>query len=83
MYLYKGEWAKALAAAEDVINNSGYRLLQLNNVLPYWDNNTDRNDKLESLFDVVFDANSTIGNSSLAYFYDQNGYGDALASESL
>ncbi|MEO8109257.1 MAG: RagB/SusD family nutrient uptake outer membrane protein [Ginsengibacter sp.] len=83
MYLYKGEWAKALAAAEDVINNSGYSMLQLNDVLPYWDNNTDRSDKLESLFDVVFDANSTISNSSLAYFYDQSGYGDALASESL
>ncbi|MEO6638299.1 MAG: RagB/SusD family nutrient uptake outer membrane protein [Ginsengibacter sp.] len=83
MYLYKGEWTKALTAAEDVIYNSGYQLLQLNEVQPYWANNTDRNDKLESLFDVVFDANSTISNSSLAYFYDQNGYGDALASESI
>lgn len=83
MYQFKGEWDKALAAAEDVINNSGYSLLQLDEVLPYWSNNTDRDDKIESLFEVVFDANSVIGNSSLAYFFDQNGYGDALASESL
>ncbi len=83
MYLFKGEWDKALTAAEDVINNSGYTLLQLGDVLSYWDNNTDRSDKVESLFEVVFDANSVIANSSLAYFYDQNGYGDALASESL
>ncbi len=83
VYLFKGEWDKALSAAEDVINNSGYTLLKLDDVQSYWDNNTDRDDKLESLFDVVFDANSTIANSSLAYFYDQNGYGDALAAESL
>ena len=83
VYLFKGEWDKALSAAEDVINNSGYTLLEPADVLSYWDNNTDRDDKLESLFDVVFDANSTIANSSLAYFYDQNGYGDALAAESL
>jgi hypothetical protein len=35
------------------------------------------------LFEVVFDANNNIGNSSLPYFFDQGGYGDALATESL
>jgi hypothetical protein len=83
MYQFKGEWDKALTTAEDVINNSGYSLLQLNDVLSFWQNNTDRSDKLEVLFEVVFDATNNIGNSSLPYFYDQNGYGDALASESL
>ena len=56
MYLFKGEWDKALAAAEDVIDNSGYTLSQLSDVLSYWDNNTDRTDKVESLFEVVFDG---------------------------
>jgi len=83
MHLFKGEWAKALTAAQDVINNSGYKLLQLNEVVPFWENNTPRNDKLEVLFEVVFDANNNIGNSSLPYFFDQGGYGDALATESL
>jgi hypothetical protein len=83
MYQFKGEWDKALTTAEDVINNSGYSLLQLNDVLSFWQNNTDRSDKLEVLFEVVFDATNNIGNSSLPYFYDQNGYGDALATESL
>ena len=46
MYLFKGEWDKALAAAEDVIDNSGYTLLQLNEVLSFWENNTDRTDKV-------------------------------------
>ena len=35
------------------------------------------------MFEVVFDANNNIGNSSLPYFFDQNGYGDALAAESF
>ncbi|SHF35209.1 RagB/SusD family nutrient uptake outer membrane protein [Flavisolibacter ginsengisoli] len=83
VYEYKGDWPKALNTAEDVINNSGYSLLKLNEVLSFWENNKDRNDKMEVLFEVVFDANNNAGNSSLAYFYDQNGYGDALATESL
>jgi hypothetical protein len=83
MYEFKGDWNKALTSAQDVINNSGYRLLQLNEVVPFWENNTARNDKLEVLFEVVFDANNNIGNSSLPYFFDQSGYGDALATESL
>ena len=35
MYQFKGEWDKALTTAEDVINNSGYSLLQLNHVLSF------------------------------------------------
>ena len=83
MYQFKGEWDKAQTTAEDVINNSGYSLLTLNDVQSFWQNNTDRNDKLEVLFEIVFDATNNIGNSSLPYFYDQSGYGDALATESL
>lgn len=83
VYEYKGDWPNALSTAEDVINNSGYSLLKLNEVLPFWKNNKDRNDKKEVLFEVVFDANNNAGNSSLPYFYDQNGYGDALATESF
>lgn len=83
MYQFKGQWDKALTAAEDVINNSGYSLLHLNDVLSFWQNNTDRSDKLEVLFEIVFDATNNINNSSLPYFFDQTGYGDALATESL
>jgi hypothetical protein len=46
--------------AEDVINNSGYSLLQLNDVLSFWQNNTDRSDKLEVLFEIVFDATNNM-----------------------
>lgn len=84
LYQFKGDWANALTTAQDVIDNSGYRLLGLNQVLGYWASNTPRTDMLETLFEVVFDLVGNAGNNSLAYFYDQNGgYGDALAAQSL
>lgn len=84
MYLFKGDWVQALATAEDVIKNSGYQLLNANQVGTYWASNTARTDKLETLFEVVFDLVGNAGNNSLAYFYDQaGGYGDALAAQAL
>ena len=83
MYEFKGDWNNALTTAQDVINNSGYSLLQLNEVLTFWQNNTDRNDKKEVLFEIVFDANNNAGNNSLPYFFDQGGYGDALAADNF
>ncbi len=80
MHLFKGEWTSALEAAEDVINNSGYALLGPNQFFSYWSSNTARTDGLETLFEVVFDLVGNAGNDALAYFYDQAGYGDALAS---
>ena len=49
-----------LPQAQDVINDRGHSLLQLNEVIPFWQNNSDRNDKKEVLFEVVFDANNNI-----------------------
>ncbi|ANE53302.1 hypothetical protein SY85_03730 [Flavisolibacter tropicus] len=83
MHLYKGEWAEALEAAEDVISNSGYSLLKINQVQGYWSSNTARKDKLETLFEVVNDLSGNAGIDALAYFYDQVGYGDALVAESF
>ncbi len=83
MHQFKGEWAEALAAAEEVINNGGYNLVNLNQVASYWSSNTPRTDKLETIFEVVFDLVGNIGNNSLASFYDQVGYGDALAAQAL
>ncbi|RYZ46403.1 MAG: hypothetical protein EOO14_24640, partial [Chitinophagaceae bacterium] len=66
IHQFKGEWAEALAAAEEVINNGGYDLVNLNQVASYWSSNTPRNDKLETIFEVVFDLVGNIGNNSLA-----------------
>lgn len=83
MYQFMGNWASALVAAEDVINNSGYFLLPYSQVPSYWASNTLRNDGLETLFEVSFDLVGNAGNDALSYFYDQVGYGDALAAQSL
>ena len=83
MHQFKGEWAEALAVSEEVINNSNYQLLNLNQVASYWSSNTPRTDNLETIFEVVFDLVGNIGNNSLASFYDQVGYGDALAAQAL
>ncbi|MGH2565578.1 MAG: RagB/SusD family nutrient uptake outer membrane protein, partial [Ginsengibacter sp.] len=78
MYLFKGDWTNALATAKDVIDNSGYSLLLLNAVIPFWQNNSARTDKKEVLFEVVFDGTDD-PESSLPTLFDQTGYGDALA----
>lgn len=83
MHQFKGEWDDALAVAEDVINNSGYSLLTYNQVQGYWAANTPRNDGVETLFEVVNDLVGNPGNEQLSYFYDQEGYGDALASNNF
>jgi starch-binding outer membrane protein, SusD/RagB family len=90
MYQFKGDWTNALAKANDVIDNSGYSLLSHDDVEAFWGNNTDRDDKVESLFEVVvdvsgyiFDATGNAGKESLPYLLDQAGYGDVLASEDL
>jgi hypothetical protein len=83
MHQFKGEWNSALTVAQDVINNSGYSLLSYGQFENYWRSNTPRNDGVETLFEVV---NDLVGNGdidALAYFYDQAGYGDALAAQSL
>src|SRR4030095_16370016 len=65
MYQFKGDWDKAETTAEDLINNSGYSLLELGDVLTFGKNNKNRNDKLEVFFEFVFDPTNNMGNSSL------------------
>ena len=83
MYQFKGDWTNALATAQDVINNSGYTLLGLSTFNNYWRSNTVRNDGLETLFEVANDLVGNGGIDALAYFYDQAGYGDALAANAF
>lgn len=83
MYLYKHEWAKALTTSEDIIDNSGYILVPAQGVVDFWTRNTPRTDKVEVLFEVAFDAVQNAGLDALDYFYDQQGYGDALAADAF
>ncbi|SFV33583.1 RagB/SusD family nutrient uptake outer membrane protein [Thermoflavifilum thermophilum] len=83
VYLYMGDYANALAAALDVVTNSGFKMVTNSAYLGYWANPNPRSDKLETLFEVSFDQVYNLATNSLAFFYDQTGYGDALCSPEL
>lgn len=83
LYQFKGDWAKALTNAQDVINNGGYSLTTLANYAAYWANTNLRTDKQETIFELGFDPNGNAGLESLPYFFSQVGYGDGLATDEL
>lgn len=81
--LTKGDWSAAIAAAQDVVDNGGYTLSPASQYLAYWKNPSPVSDKMETIFEVSVDGVNNNGNNSLAYFYDQRGYGDAFATDDL
>ena len=83
VYLTKGEWQNAKDAALDVINNGGYSLVSTSNFNSYWNSAAVRTDKVETIFELNLDAVVNNGSNSLAYMYDQVGYGDMLATDAL
>ncbi len=83
VYQFKGDWAKALTNAQDVISNGGYTLLTPSNHAAYWANGNLRADKQETVFEIGFDPTGNAGLESLPYFFLQAGYGDAMAAESF
>jgi len=83
VYLYMGDYNNAGIAAQDVVSNSGYKMVTNAAYLGYWANPNPRNDKLETLFEVSFDQVYNLATNSLAFFYDQTGYGDALCTPEL
>ncbi|MDQ3276932.1 MAG: RagB/SusD family nutrient uptake outer membrane protein, partial [Bacteroidota bacterium] len=83
VYLTMGDMANAKTAAEDVINNSGFTVVGPSNYASYWSQLTPRTDKLETLFEVSFDATNSQGFDGLPNIYNQAGYGDLVATSEL
>lgn len=83
VYLHMGDWANAKTAALDVITNSGFTLVTNANFVAYWKNPAPLTSKVETLFEVTNDISNNSGTNALAYLYDQNGYGDNLATTDL
>ena len=83
VYLTMGDKANALTAAQDVITNSGFTVVGASNYASYWSQLTPRTDKLETLFEVSFDATNSQGFDGLPNIYNQAGYGDLVASDEL
>jgi hypothetical protein len=83
MYQFKGDWAKALTNAQDVITNGGYTLTTTANHVAYFNGGALRTDKVETLLELGFDPNGNAGLESLPYLFLQAGYGDALACDAF
>lgn len=83
VYMHMGDWANAKVAALDVVTNSGVTLVSNAGYVAYWKNPAPLSTKVETLFEVTNDVSNNNGTNALAYMYDQNGYGDILATTDL
>jgi starch-binding outer membrane protein, SusD/RagB family len=83
--LYKGDWAGAKAAAQDVVSNGGYSLAAATTAAynAYWNNPTPVANKLETMFEISADDVANAGFDALTNMYDQGGYGDGLCTKEL
>ena len=85
VYLTMGDWQKARDAALDVVNNSGFTLVEPGDYVGYWADPGARTDRVETLFEVSSDAASNLGTNQLSAFYQQPpiGYGDLWITNDL
>jgi starch-binding outer membrane protein, SusD/RagB family len=82
VYMYQGDWDKALASANDVITNGGYKLAASTAYVDYWKNPVTQSGS-ETIFEINADNVNNVGFDALAGIYDQTGYGDMLCDTSL
>jgi len=82
VYLYKGDYASASAAALLVVQNGGYSLVTPGGLVSYWDN-PGPTSASETIFELALTTANNNGFDGLDSFYDQNGYGDALVTPDL
>jgi hypothetical protein len=82
VYLYMGQYANALAAANDVINKGPFSLVSYNGFFSYWGNPAPNTDATETIFEVDADAVNNNGFDDLGGIY-LNGYQDIYASVDL
>lgn len=83
VYQHMGDWAGARDAALEVVNNSGFSLVEAADYEEYWANPASTTDRLETLFEVSSDAASNLSSNSLSNFYSLEGYGDAWVTDEL
>jgi hypothetical protein len=83
VYLYKGDYVNAKAAALDVVNNGGYTLTTADNLAAYWANPSGVSNGMETIFELALTTANNNNFDGLDYFYSQDGYGDALVTKDL
>jgi hypothetical protein len=82
VYLYMGDKTNALTAAKDVIDNSGFTLVDPGSLVDYWHDPAHRDDKVETMFEVDADVINNNAFDDFAGMYE-NGYNDIYASSQL
>jgi starch-binding outer membrane protein, SusD/RagB family len=82
VYLNMGDYANALTAAEDVIDNGGFSLVTPAAYESFWADPAIRTDQVETLFEVDADVINNNAFDDLAGIY-VNGYTDIYASRQL
>ncbi len=85
VYLTMGDWQNAKDAALDVVNNSGFSLVDAGDYVGYWADPGARNDQVETMFEISSDASSNLSSDQLSAFYEQPpiGYGDLWITDDL
>lgn len=84
VYNTMGDKTNAKTAALDVITNSGFTAVSATAHAGYWSGVSFRTDKVETLFELSFDAVANNGFDALSYIYLQSGnYGDMLCADDL
>jgi len=82
VYLYKGDYAGAAAAASLVVNSGAYSLVAPGGLVSYWANPGPTSGS-ETVFELALTAANNNFFNGLDGFYDQNGYGDGLVTPDL
>ena len=79
VYLYEAKYAQAIQAATAVINSGRYSLLPASSLVN--DFHTKGNN--ESIFELANTSFNNQGTNSIAYIFNQNGYGEMLAPDEV
>lgn len=79
--LFKGDWANARDNALAVVTSGGFTLADSASYVAYWRNPAPVTNKVETIFEVTSDNVNNNGTNALSYFFDQSGYGDAIAAD--
>ncbi len=79
VYLYKQDYAKVIDLTTKLIDKKKYALL----VRTAFVADFKKQSNVESIFEVANTATDNLSTDALAYFYNQSGYGDAIATDTM
>jgi hypothetical protein len=88
VYLTKGDWAKTVSVAEDIIKNSPYKLWSTSEYVNAW-NKGNLAHTNEMMFEMVINDNTDwTDRNGIAYLYAENGgatpgYGDVIVTKAF